>query len=88
MENIGPSKRVNLRGIIQLDQMEDFLTQIYDKMNKQEDEINNLKLLCNTLMNQKYGMEQIHSINQNITKMNEKLEILQHSCTSHIGIQA
>lgn len=36
-------KRVNLRGMIQLDQMEDFLSQIVSRMNKQDQILQHLQ---------------------------------------------
>lgn len=42
--------RINLRGIIHLDQVEDLLSNLVDTVNEQQKEIEGLKLLCGNFM--------------------------------------
>lgn len=42
--------RINLRGIIHLDQVEDLLSNLVDTVNEQQKEIEGLKMLCGSFM--------------------------------------
>lgn len=77
--------RVNLRGMIQLDQIEDLLSSLLHRINKQDQTIENLQKLCKSFMPQNKAMESISEIEKEIKKINLKLDITTKASTSILG---
>lgn len=78
-------RRVNLRGIIQLDQMEEFLSHLLEKVTRQETAIAQLTALCSSLMSINEAHRHMSSTQEEINTINKKLDQITFASTAHMG---
>lgn len=82
MEN---SKKINLRGIIQLDQIENFFSHIIERLNSQDHLIQNLQSLCDNLLSKSFGLENFDMISKQFNDVNNRLDFIHSLCYTKVG---
>jgi hypothetical protein len=78
-------KRVNLRSVIQLDEIEDLLSSLCNRIDAQEVVIADLQKLCASFVGKTEFHDRITSSNESIVKLNSKVDHLQELSVITIG---
>jgi hypothetical protein len=77
-------ERVKLRKMINLDQVEDLLSNLVDTVDRQEKEIEDLKLLCNSFTVHNVVDERFREVQSEMENMSIKVNRVQASATSRL----
>ena len=85
MEQTGDNPRINLRGMIRLDQVEDLFNTLMEKVDNQQQEINQLKRLCRNFVTEQSFNAQCNVISQTIDGIERRIDIAQSAAMAQIG---
>ena len=84
-KNTNSTHRVNLKNIIQIDQIENLLTSLIHQSEAQEMKIQHLTKLCETFTKQPIFIEQVENINKKLNEITSKLILVDEASTSRIN---
>lgn len=79
------TRRVNLKNIIQIDEIENFLSSLLQQSEAQEKKIQHLTKLCEKCAVQSSFVEQVDSINTKLREMSSKLELIEEAATARLS---
>eukprot|EP00596_Hydrurales_sp_CCMP1899_P008657 CAMPEP_0119049210 /NCGR_PEP_ID=MMETSP1177-20130426/63414_1 /TAXON_ID=2985 /ORGANISM="Ochromonas sp, Strain CCMP1899" /LENGTH=365 /DNA_ID=CAMNT_0007026149 /DNA_START=135 /DNA_END=1229 /DNA_ORIENTATION=+ len=74
--------RVNLRRMIDLDQVENLLSNLVETVDKQQEEIENLKLLCDNFLNKGIADERFRQVQSEMEDLSIKVNRVRGSATA------
>ena len=83
-DNLKMETKVNLRGMIHLDQIEDLLTNLVHTVQSQHDEIVGLKAICADYMSTYAAAQKFNTAHTRIDKLEIQLNEVNRRCTSRL----
>ena len=72
--------------MIRLDQVEEILNKMNDKIALQESQILNLQVLCSQLLSKSKASESFESVQRSLIDINNRLDTVQEASTSKMGL--
>ncbi len=82
---IYPPKRVNLRSVIQLDEIEDLFSSLCNRIDAQDKTIADLQRLCSSFLSKAEYIERAASMTATVSQIKDRVDYLQSISSVTIG---